>query len=255
VALVLTTWNLQGNHGLDVDLVAARVAKAGSDVLVLQEVQRRQARRIARALDARSLGWTFKHWSGHSAAEGMAVVGVTVPAPLRQARATTQRWRWWNYRRRVVQVADVLFDGAGGDPVLLRLVNVHLTPHDAGVERRRHEGDWLVHRLVGPEARGDAPLAVVGDFNARPLAEIFQDLRDAGLRDAWAEVHADDVDGGRTNWSGQPANVPPDQRLDYVWVSPELTVKDVDVPVHGEGAFEQLPLLSDHLPVTVTLDV
>jgi endonuclease/exonuclease/phosphatase family metal-dependent hydrolase len=265
VPLVLTTWNLQGHRGVDVELVAARVAELGAHVLLLQEVQRRQARGIARALGARSLGWTFKHWTGSVPAEGMAVVGVTRPAPLRRALATTHRWRWWSYRRRIAQVAEVALgearpEGRGGAALGLRLVNVHLTPHDAGVQLRRRETGGLIRRFVPPAPdgtgdrdRGRAPVVVAGDFNARPLAEMFQQMRAAGLRDAWSEVHGDDPAAGLTNWSGEPADVPPDQRLDYVWVSDDLAVKDVDVPAHGQGGFEQLPLLSDHLPVTVTL--
>ena len=247
MAVVLTTWNLQGSHGLDVDEVVARVTASGTDVLLLQEVQRRQARAIARRLQARSRGWTFKHWPGHAASEGMAVMGVTRPAPLRRAVATTHRWRWWSYRRRIVQLASVRL---ASDGPVLRLVNVHLSPHDAGGQLRAGEVTWLLRR-----AAAMAPVAMVGDFNAGPAAAVLKQLRDAGLRDAWADRHGDDPAIGLTNWSGQPADIPPHQRIDYVWVSGEVAVKDATVPVHGQSGFEQLPLLSDHLPVTVTLDL
>jgi endonuclease/exonuclease/phosphatase family metal-dependent hydrolase len=262
VPLVLTTWNLQGHRGVDVEAVAARVAELGTDVLLLQEVQRRQARGIARALGARSSGWTFKHWTGNVPAEGMAVMGVTRPAPMRRALAMTHRWRWWSYRRRIAQLAEVTLGGSSGSgtEVKLRLVNVHLTPHDAGGGLRTRETGWLVGRFArsarsGERNGGRAPLVIAGDFNARPPDEVFGQLRAAGLRDAWSDAHGDDPDAGPTNWRDEPADVPPDQRLDYVWVSDGLAVEDVAVPAHGQDGFAQLPRLSDHLPVTVTLDL
>ena len=59
----LLTWNLQGSKGVDVEAVVATISAQSADVVVLQEVQRVQARRLARRLALRHVRWTFKHLS------------------------------------------------------------------------------------------------------------------------------------------------------------------------------------------------
>lgn len=258
--LVVTTWNLQGSKGVDAEAVAAHVREQGSDLLLLQEVQRRQARRLARILDARSVSWAFKHWPVKIPAEGMAVVGLRVPARAR-ATAVTQRFRWWNWRRRIVQLAHVPLDPDAEQGGRLTVVNVHLSPHGAATARENELA--TIGRLLdgdGGEAGdgdegGAGPTMVAGDFNDLPDSSVAVQLKGAGLRDAWADAHPDGVDRGATNWSGVPRRGPPSQRIDYVWVSAGVEVVDAQVPAHGDVGFERYPVLSDHLPLTVTLDV
>ena len=61
-AVRVLTWNVQGAQGLDVDRTAAIIGSAAPDVVALQEIQRRQAMALARALSAPSRRWAFKHW-------------------------------------------------------------------------------------------------------------------------------------------------------------------------------------------------
>ena len=240
--LAVTTWNLQGSKGVDPEVVARLCRERRTDVLLLQEVQRRQARQIAGALGAQSWKWSLKHWPVRIRAEGMAVYGVTRPVTDVRARAVTRRWYLWNWRRRIFQM------GRAGD---LTVVNLHLTPHGPTSEAdRAAEVAWLLRRL-----REAGPVVVGGDFNADPADAVLGELAAAGLRDAWLTARADDPDGGRTNWSGR-RNRPPMRRIDYLWASPELAVTEVDVPAYSEGPeFAPYPALSDHLPFTAVLEV
>lgn len=260
--LVVTTWNLQGSKGVDVEAVAAHVRDQGTDLLLLQEVQRRQARLLAGVLQARSQSWAFKHWPVRIPAEGMAVLGLTVPARAR-ARGLTRRFRWWSWRRRIVQVARIRLahgratPGERGRDAQLTVANVHLTPHGA---RTTRAGELAtVARLVGD----GGPLMVAGDVNDLPGSPVAVELAGAGLRDAWATAHPDPggaggaaaAAGGATNWSGVRRDGPPSQRIDHVWVSPDVEVVAAHVPAYGEAGFARFPPLSDHLPLTVTLDI
>lgn len=212
----------------------------GTDILLLQEVQRRQTRLIARALGAQSRHWGLKHWPVRVWAEGMAVLGLTMPVSVR-SYAVTKRLSFWSWRRRLIQI------GRAGDVTVL---NVHLTPHGQPAEDdRAREVAWLLRRTTGTD-----PLIAGGDFNDTPAAAIFDRLTDAGLRDAWVAAHPDDSSGGFTNW-GKNRDRAPRRRLDYLWVSAAVTVDAMVVPVYGSEGFGRFPKLSDHLPVTGALRI
>jgi endonuclease/exonuclease/phosphatase family metal-dependent hydrolase len=271
VPLTLASWNLKGSNGVDTAGVVDHITAAAADVVVLQEVQCRQARRIARLLGARSWRWGFKHWPIRTWPEGMAVIGVTRPARVR-TRAISRRWAPWSWQRRIVQIGSVELDPGRA----VRLVNVHLSPHPHGTAIREVEAA-LVLRLVAEQRR---PTVVAGDFNDRPGAAIHGRFAAGGLRDAWDDVHAVDaavdsavdaaVDGapsspeaggwrpadvGATNWRGWARGTPraPSQRLDYVLLSADLKPLSVSVPRYGQPGFERFATLSDHLPVTATV--
>jgi endonuclease/exonuclease/phosphatase family metal-dependent hydrolase len=78
---------------------------------------------------------------------------------------------------------------------------------------------------------------VVGDLNAMPDAKEIAILRDAGLRDAFAAI-------GTGNGFSWPSHKP-NQRIDYIWFSPDLTVHDLVMPQSTA---------SDHLGVAVTVE-
>lgn len=233
--LVLTTWNLQGSRVFDVDQVAAHLRQARSDVVALQEVQRRQARALAHRLDAASLYWGFKHWPVWKPAEGMALLTARHTLRDPRSRAVTRRWQPWNWRRRIVQLADV----AGHDDSVT-LANVHLTSSGrAGAADRQRELQWLLDQ---PRA----PSIIAGDFNARPHERLFAALRPKGFTSAG---------GGATNWRGEPSHRPPEQQLDYIWVRSDIDVVEVALPGHGQQGFDRFPRISDHLPLTARLEI
>jgi endonuclease/exonuclease/phosphatase family metal-dependent hydrolase len=78
---------------------------------------------------------------------------------------------------------------------------------------------------------------ILGDLNAEPDAPEIDLLRKAGLVDAMAD--AEPVSA----YTFHSADLY--QRIDYIWVSPDLVVKEANVPFSKA---------SDHLPVVVLID-
>jgi endonuclease/exonuclease/phosphatase family metal-dependent hydrolase len=246
VRLTVLTWNLKGSAGVDVERVSGYIRDRGADVVALQELQRHQSQALARALDARSHRWGFKHWPFPTRPEGMAIMGLDRPVSV-EVEALTRRWSIWSWRRRIMLLGA--FD-AGGARVLL--VNLHLSPHSA--RQLRDAEVARVAALVGAYA---GPSIVIGDLNERPDGPVHDRLAAAGLRDAWPERPGGGPGGGETNWHGWDPHMPtaPSQRLDYVYVSEQIRVVDVCVPRPGDEVFDRFVVLSDHLPVTAVLDV
>lgn len=259
----LVSWNLKGSGNPDIAGIVDHLRAQGADIVGLQEVQWHQARRIARALGARSRCWGFKHWPLRTWPEGMAVIGVTRPVHV-DTRALSHWWRVWSWRRRIVQVATVAAAGAGGPADgggpdhdgSFTLVNVHLTPHGE-IELRVVETATV---LAVVEQR-TGPVVVSGDFNERPGGPIHRQLSAAGLRDGLAEWHGGETlpgdaarppDQSPTNWRGwrRGTSKPPTQRLDYVYVSAAIDGVEVSTPDADDDGFERFAILSDHLPVT-----
>ena len=242
--LAVLTWNLKGSAGVDTAAVAAHARAVGADVMALQEVQYFQARRIARALAARTRRWSFKHWPVRTWPEGMAVIGLTRPVRAR-GRALTYRWRLWSWRRRILVGGTV-----DGGPLL---VDLHLSTDTAASSgRRRLEVAAALRDVVTHVGE----VVVAGDLNERPGGTVSEALAAAGLRDAWL-ASGGDPEGGFTNWRGwEPGTTrPPSRRIDYVWVSAGIEVVDVSLPSPGDPGFSAFARLSDHLPLTVVLEV
>jgi endonuclease/exonuclease/phosphatase family metal-dependent hydrolase len=78
---------------------------------------------------------------------------------------------------------------------------------------------------------------ILGDFNAEPDAPEIDMLRQAGLVDAFMGMEP------HTALTYHSAN--PYQRIDYIWVSPDLEVEEVYVPFSNA---------SDHLPIVVVIN-
>lgn len=235
--LRLLTWNLKGSTGVDVARVSTHIRAAGADVVALQEVQRHQARALARVLDARSLRWAFKHQPFDTWAEGAALIGVTRHLTAR-ARALSYRWQPWTWRRRIAVIGAV----EGGPTV----VNLHLSTGVAGARRAAEVATALA-------AAAGRPLVVAGDLNEHPGGPVAAALAAAGLRDAWP----DGDDPGYTDFRHWTPGTdrPPTQRIDYVYVSEGVDVATVSVPRFGEPGFAVFAELSDHLPVTADLEM
>jgi endonuclease/exonuclease/phosphatase family metal-dependent hydrolase len=242
------SWNLKGSKGVDVRAVVDHLEAMAADVVVLQEVQPWPARAIARSLGARTWHWGFKHWPIRTWPEGMAVIGVTRPAPAR-TYAVTHRRMPWSWRRRIVQVGTVRVDAEAGRRLNVTLVNVHLSSGGDAAAVRALEAEAIVSRI---DERGRQAV-VAGDFNDRPGADVHMRFSAAGLRDVWSALRGDDP--GPTNWRGWVPSTPkrPTQRLDYVLVTQGLDPVAVSLPRHGEPGFAPFARLSDHLPLTATV--
>jgi endonuclease/exonuclease/phosphatase family metal-dependent hydrolase len=248
MSLTLVSWNLKGSKGVGVRAVVDHLGAMAADVVVLQEVQPCQAHAIARSLGARTRHWGLKHWPIRTWPEGMAVIGVTRPAPAR-THAITHRRMPWSWRRRILQVATVRLDVEAGPSLNITLINVHLSSGGDAAAVRALEAEAIVRRIA---ERGR--LAVVaGDLNDRPGADVHARFRAAGLRDVWSALRRDEP--GPTNWRGWVPGTPkpPTQRLDYVLVTQGLDPVAVSVPRHGDPDFARFASISDHLPLTATV--
>ena len=208
--------------------------RSAPDVLVVQEIGWWQSRRLARRLGMRRR-WVFKHY-GWPGPEGLAVF---TPHRIVQAESfVLRRERWTSWRRRVAFRVEI-----SRPDDHFHVINVHLSPHDDGDNRRR---EAAIVRDVA--MRLDQLPVIAGDFNDAPDGAGPADLSAAGWVDAWTLDRLRDVDGS-TNWTaGDRLGRPPTQRLDYVFVPPDWSVLDVAVVAVPER-FDWFAERSDHLPV------
>jgi endonuclease/exonuclease/phosphatase family metal-dependent hydrolase len=124
---------------------------------------------------------------------------------------------------------------AGG--VRLRLYNTHL--HTAEADRVLQ-----IAAIRDVLARPDGPAVLVGDLNATPAEQSMRKLF-ALLRDAWT------IRDGTAGFTF-PASPRRDgaRRIDYVFVSRDITVSSVEVPVNQDTR-----MASDHYPVLAEIQL
>jgi endonuclease/exonuclease/phosphatase family metal-dependent hydrolase len=240
VDVTVVTWNVHGSVRPDLHAIAERLVTFDADVVALQEVQRRQARTLARALDSETAHWSFKHWPLPKPAEGHAVLSrhrLGDEQTIRLSRCVLP----WSYRRRIAQLCAL---DLGAHP--LRLANCHLANDDA--DARLAQAERLRARLQ----RG---AFVAGDLNANPGRPALRLLLDAGLRDAWAEAHPNvERAHGATNWRPSDADDRPTNRIDYILVPEAYRVVAATVPSAVDSDLSAYRRLSDHLPVRAELE-
>jgi endonuclease/exonuclease/phosphatase family metal-dependent hydrolase len=233
----LTTWNLHGSARPDLDRVAARLGD--NDVLALQEVQRGQARALARTLGWPTAYWSFKHFPLVRPPEGLAVLSRY---PMVSARRITlsRGAPFWSHGRRIAQFVELELGGAA----VLSLCNTHLgiTGSDERLAQAR--------RIV---AEMEPNTLLAGDLNDAPTSLPLACLREAGLRDAWADANpgTSDVDAA-TGWDARAGR--PSDRLDYVLVPDRIRVLHATTPL-AVGDYAEVLQLSDHLSLTVGFEL
>ncbi|MET0740994.1 MAG: endonuclease/exonuclease/phosphatase family protein [Candidatus Nanopelagicales bacterium] len=227
----LVSWNVHGSAGPDIDQLAAALHDLDPDVIALQEVQRRQARMLARILGQLDWRWALKHrpfgWLVPWRAEGLAVMSRAPITSTAWVELSTGGWLAM-HRRRIAMYADTTADGRA-----IRVINAHLGSGRDEVERR-HQADRLVASswlTTGP------PAVLVGDLNT---AEALPAFAVAALEESDSAVQA-------TFPSDHPR-----RRIDRVLVGAEspATICRVEVP---EGL--HWARLSDHRPLVVVLSL
>jgi len=220
------TWNIQGSKETDLGRVAEIVSDAATDAVVLQEVRRPQADRLADELGMASV-WHEKHHPLRpfrpGRAEGAAILTPHTLLATDHARVSDAS-ALHSYRRRIVQWGVVERPNRSS----CRVVNVHLSPHDLAAERRV-EAERIAELVDG--FGGRHPVVVAGDFNDAGTSEIVDIL--PGI-----EVFAPPP----TNPSDDPI-----ARIDHVLVPPSASRTSVSAPSGGPA----WSALSDHLPLTV----
>jgi endonuclease/exonuclease/phosphatase family metal-dependent hydrolase len=220
------TWNVHGAARPDVDAVAAAIVDQSPDIVVLQEIRKRQATALATTLRMR-YSWALKHSPYTSLmwwrSEGLAIMTPHLLDAVGHTEISDDQPRR-SWRRRIAQWGLV----GRADRSMLMIYNLHLSPHD-DVDSRRAEAT-RVSELVANI--GDEPLPIVaGDFN---------DADDPSIIEALPGVEF--LAPPMTNPSDAPT-----QLLDHVLLPASASEVAVSVPTGGA----EWAAISDHLPLTV----
>jgi endonuclease/exonuclease/phosphatase family metal-dependent hydrolase len=234
------TYNIRSGNG-NLDATAAAIRAQSPDVVALQEVDVHWADRSGFADQVSALA--AKLGMQARFAPIYQLPGLTPGAPQREfgvallSRYPIVRFSNDTITRLSTQVQnpvpmpapgllDALLD-VHGHPV--RVFNTHLDYRKDPAVRTTQ-----VQQMLGFIGDLAVPTLVFGDMNAAPDAPELQPLL-ARLHDAWSSS----TNPGFT----YPADVPR-ERIDYVLVSPQFTVRSVRVPDTQA---------SDHRPVVVEL--
>ncbi len=228
----ITTWNILGADRPDITDLSDRLRDEAPDVIVLQEVRKRQAAEISEQLGMHH-AWAFKHYPYSPVmrhlAEGLAIITphrIDAPGSVSLSPNTSK----WTYRHRIAQWALIERD----DHSAFRVVNIHLSPRDDANSRAAE-----AQRVAALVAGGGAPAIVAGDFNDHDDHNVIESLPGAEY-----------IDSPPTNPSDAPV-----KRLDHVLLpdgaSDQLSVISSTVPDGGS----QWRTRSDHLPLTVKFEM
>lgn len=254
VPLRVATYNIHAGAGMDnrfdIDRQADAIRQMGVDVIGLQEVDvhwsgRSQWRDLATELaEALDMGVFFGHIYDLDPPAGSLLRREYGIAILSRHPIVHAENHW--VTRLSTQVPNPSPELAPGFPEVVvnvrgALVHVYATHLDYRADpyvRRLQVADTL--RVMAEDRHHqDRPQQVLlGDLNAPATAPEIQPLW-GYLADAW--TLANGAGGGLTYPANRPA-----QRIDYVTVSPGITVRQAAVPV---------TLASDHLPVVADLTV
>jgi endonuclease/exonuclease/phosphatase family metal-dependent hydrolase len=234
------TYNIRSGNG-NLDSTAAAIRAQAPDIVALQEVDVHWADRSSFADQVTELA-TKLGMQGRFAPI-YVLPGSTPGAPKREfgvallSRYPIVRFRNDTIARLSTQVQDPVAAPAPGllDAVLdvngqpVRVFNTHLDYRKDPAVRVQQ-----VREMLGYIGDLTVPTLVFGDMNAAPDAPELQPLLQR-LHDAWA--------GSASPGFTYPADAPR-ERIDYVLVSPQFTVRSIRVPDTRA---------SDHRPVVAEL--
>ncbi|MFF6987217.1 endonuclease/exonuclease/phosphatase family protein [Streptomyces sp. NPDC010273] len=142
----------------------------------------------------------------------------------------------------------IRFRDLGDDEREFYVLNTHLD--NASQYARERAATLIAERLAHLD--GSLPLVVTGDFNtAAYTTSVYSTMLEAGpgLRDTWDAAAARGQLYG--SFHGYRALVPEGPRIDWILVSPGVTVRRTALNSFSENS--QFP--SDHLPVQSTISL
>ena len=232
------TWNLQGSQRPDITKVADKIQQFQPDIIAIQEIQKHQARTLARRLRW-SYVWAFKH-NGYGPllprrAEGMAIMSRL---PLFNTGRTTlsSGYGRFTYRRRIAMWADFNLNAQA-----ITLVNTHLAS-DAVGDEGSNQARTLRTLIDGWQQQH---VLIAGDFNDHRRPDIVNILNAEHNQDAWTNSTSRSRNG-LTNPTKTPY-----QRLDHILVPSTCAIEHAEVP----DTNVDWATLSDHLPVIATINL
>lgn len=233
------TYNIHSCMSMDGKIFPERIARVirrcDPDVAALQEVdvgKWRTRRQDQAAVLAKTLSMSYRFFPVVEDGDGSYGLALLSRFPIVDIR------RGWlpllpedreRERRGVLQaVVDV-----PGGPVWILVVHLSLYPRERRAQMAALVGsEWL--GAIDPEM----PVLVCGDFNAGPRSPAYRLL----------SAHLSDARNGAASSGGTFFSRNPLFRIDHIFVSPQLKVRDVRVPRNHE-----VQLASDHLPVYADL--
>jgi len=232
------TWNLQGSQRPNISKVADKIKNFQPDIIAIQEIQKHQARALARRLEW-SYSWAFKH-NGYGPllprrAEGMAIMSRLPLGNMGKTTLSSEYGRF-TYRRRIAMWADINLN-----KYTITLVNTHLSSDDIGDEGS-NQARTLRTLIDGWQQRH---VLIAGDFNDHHRPDIVNILNAENNHDAWTNSTSRSRNG-LTNPTKTPY-----QRLDHILGPRTHTIARVEVPDTDQSWIE----LSDHLPVIATINL
>jgi len=232
------TWNLQGSQRPDITKVADKIQQFQPGIIAIQEIQKHQARALARRLGWSHV-WAFKH-NGYGPllprrAEGMAIMS-RLPLSNTGETTLTSEYGRYTYRRRIAMWADINLNAQS-----ITLVNTHLASDDIGNEGS-NQARTLRTLIDGWQQKH---ILIAGDFNDHHRPDIVEILNAEHNQDAWTNSTSRSRNG-LTNPTKNPY-----QRLDHILAPRTHTIARVEVPDTDQSWIE----LSDHLPVIATINL
>jgi endonuclease/exonuclease/phosphatase family metal-dependent hydrolase len=117
-----------------------------------------------------------------------------------------------------------------------------------GVEARKNSAS-LILRKIAEISKGEGPVVLCGDFNLPPDAGPIGLIREK-LDDAYSVTRQPPY-GSQATFHGFTYDDPPGERIDYVFVSRDITVQRYGALTDSRDR----TFFSDHLPVLVTLEL
>ncbi|WP_329244518.1 endonuclease/exonuclease/phosphatase family protein [Streptomyces sp. NBC_01478] len=140
----------------------------------------------------------------------------------------------------------IRFRDLGDEERQFYVLNTHLD--NASQYARERAATLIAERLARLDR--SLPIVVTGDFNtAAYTTSVYTTMLGAGLRDTWDAAAARGQLYG--SFHGYRALVPDGPRIDWILVSPGVTVRRTALDTFSQNS--QFP--SDHLPVTSTISL
>ncbi len=230
-SVTVLTFNMRYSNG-NVEALVKTIKAAQADVLALQEISPLQEKHLRQAM---SLEFPY---SWYDIKSGMAV--YSRHPTLTQKSLPMQPWS--------AQSVVIQFDETA-----IHVINAHLAPTgvlkylsqlDANLVKRLAENrETQVFQIQAAIQETGLPAVLACDCNMTDLmpayAHITATMRDAHRDRGWGLGHTFLIPRGFE--LDFPFNLP-GWRLDYLFYSPEITAKDIDI-ISGDSGSDHLPLV------------
>ena len=230
-------------RGVDTGAVADVIMRVGADIVMLQEIQRGQAARLAAAVGMPGHRWAFKHWAIVTERRGCRRAH---PAPAGRGAVV---------RAAAGAVLELAPPGGARGHVRAGRAAVHCRQRPPLAARRRRAsrpGSRARPRPVGTACR--PPPVIGGDLNDPPGGPGYEAFTAAGWIDAWRAVHGDDELGRRHQLDRRsPARPAADPAPRLRARAARLARRELHRRRSTPRRLDDASALSDHLPVAATL--